>query len=267
MPQVHPTAVVAAGAKIADDVEIGPYCVIGGDVALDSGVRLQSHVVIDGRTRIGAGTQIYPFASIGQQPQDKKYAGEKSELLIGRNNVIREYVTMHPGTAGGSMVTKIGDSCLFMACAHVAHDCIIGNEVIMVNNTLLGGHVELGDFAIVGGGAAIHQFVRIGRHAMIGGLSGVEHDVIPFGSVTGNRAHLSGLNLVGMRRRGFEREDIHKLRNAYRLLFAQEGTLQERLEDVAQLFTGTAVVQDVVEFIRNASARGICQPHPDADAS
>jgi len=264
---VHPTAVVETGAKLGAGARVGPYCCIGGEVELGAGVHLESHVVIAGRTRIGTNTRIFPFASIGHQPQDMKYAGEPSELIIGSDNIIREHVTMNPGTKGGGMVTRIGDHGLFMAGAHVAHDCVVGDNVIMVNHTLLGGHVEVGDYAIIGGLAAVHQFVRIGKHAMIGGMSGVEQDVIPYGSVTGNRAHLSGLNLVGLKRRGFGREDIHKLRTAYRLLFAREGTLQERLEDVAQLFAESQLVQEVVAFTRNASARGICQPQPDAEAA
>lgn len=267
MARVHPSAIIEDGARIADDAVVGPYCSVGPDVELGPGVRLEAHVVVAGRTRIGEGTRIFPFASIGHQPQDMKYRGEPSELVVGRHNVIREHVTMNPGTEGGGMLTRVGDHCLFMAGAHVAHDCKLGNHVIMVNHTLLGGHVEVGDFAIIGGLAAVHQFVRIGAHAMIGGMSGVEQDVIPYGSVIGNRAHLSGLNLVGLKRRGFSRDDIHRLRNAYRLLFAQEGTLQERIEDVAQLFTDCQLVQDVIGFVRNASARGICQPHPDAEAA
>jgi UDP-N-acetylglucosamine acyltransferase len=264
MGKIHPTAIIEDGAKIGADVEIGPYCCIGPNVVLGDGVKLLPHVVIAGRTSVGDGTRIYPFASIGQPPQDLKYKGEPSELRIGRRNNIREFVTMNPGTEGGGMLTATGDDCLFMACAHVAHDCRIGNNVILVNNVLLGGHVEIGDFAIVGGSAAVHQFVRIGRHAMIGGMSGVENDIIPYGSVIGNRAHLSGLNLVGLKRRAFDRESIHQLRNAYRLLFAQEGTLQERLEDVAQLFQADELVVEIVEFIRKASSRGICTPKPDA---
>jgi UDP-N-acetylglucosamine acyltransferase len=267
MSRIHQTAIIEPGAVVGDDVEIGAYCVIGPHVRLGNKVQLKPHVVIGGRTEIGDGTRIFPFASIGQPPQDLKYKGEPSTLVIGKRNTIREYVTMNPGTEGGGMITSTGDDCLFMACAHVAHDCRIGNHVIVVNNVLLGGHIEIGDFAIIGGGAAVHQFVRIGRHAMIGGMSGVENDIIPYGSVIGNRAHLSGLNLVGLKRRGFEREAIHQLRNAYRLLFAQEGTLQERLEDVAQMFPANELVGEVVDFIRKASSRGICTPKPDATLS
>ena len=264
---IHPTAVIESGAKLGQGISIGPYCCIGANVELGDGVQLASHVVVAGRTRIGANTRIFPFASIGHQPQDMKYAGEPSVLLIGESNIIREHVTMNPGTKGGGMVTQVGNHGLFMAGAHVAHDCVVGDHVILANCATLAGHIQIGDYAILGGLAAVHQFVRIGKHAMIGGMSGVEQDVIPYGSVTGNRAHLSGLNLIGLKRRGFGRDDIHKLRTAYRLLFAQEGTMQERLDDVAQLFADSQLVQEVVEFTRNASARGICQPQPDAEAA
>lgn len=264
---IHATASVDRGAKLGAGVRIGPFSIVGPEVVLEEGVVLEGHVVVTGRTRVGARTRIFPFASIGHPPQDMKYEGEPSDLIIGSDTIIREHVTMNPGTRGGGMVTRVGSHGLFMAGAHVAHDCLLGDHVIMVNHTLLGGHVEVGDYAIIGGLSAVHQFVRIGKHVMIGGMSGVEHDVIPYGSVTGNRAHLSGLNLVGLKRRGFGREDIHKLRTAYRLLFAQEGTLQERLEDVAQLFADSELVQEVVGFMRESSQRGICQPKPDAEAA
>ena len=251
---------VGKTARLGDRVKIGPFCMIGDNVVLGDDVELMGHVVLDGHTTIGPNTHVYPFAAIGQPPQDTKYANEPTELVIGANNIIREHVTMHPGTQGGGMLTRIGNNCLFMVGAHVAHDCKIGDHVIMVNNVTLGGHVQIQDHAILGGMSAVHQFVRIGRHAMIGGMSGVENDVIPYGSVMGNRAHLSGLNIVGLKRRGFKREDIHALRNAYRLLFAEEGTLQERLADVAQMFDGNALVMELVEFIRTDSSRALCQP-------
>src|SRR5215469_15415020 len=219
MPQIHPTAVVAPAARLAENVVIGPYCVVGENVTLGPRITLRSHAVVDGRTTIGEGTRLFPFASIGLEPQDLKYRGEKSELIIGRNNTIREYVTMNPGTEGGGMVTRVGDNCLFMAGAHVAHDCQIGNHVILVNHATLGGHVIIEDYAVLGGLSAVHQFVRIGRHAMIGGMSGVERDVIPYGQVMGERARLTGLNIIGMQRRGFSRDDINGLRNAYAYLF------------------------------------------------
>ncbi len=260
MTNVHPTAIVEKGARLGREVTIGPYCVVGPDVELGDQVSLVSHVVAAGRTKVGAGTRIYPFASIGHPPQDLKYRGEPSELIIGANNVIREHVTMNPGTEGGGLITRVGDNCLFMVGAHVAHDCIIGNNVIMANNATLGGHVHVGDFAILGGLSAVHQFVRIGPHAMIGGMSGVENDIIPYGSAMGDRAHLSGLNIVGMKRRGFSRDDIHVLRTAYRLLFAQEGTMSERVDDVESIYRDNEGVMDIVEFVRGASQRAVCQP-------
>lgn len=260
MTNIHPTALVDAKAEVAASAVIGPYCVVGPDVRLDDDVELTSHVVVAGRTVIGAGTRIFPFASIGHRPQDLKYRGEPSTLEIGRNNQIREHVTMNPGTEGGGMVTRVGDNCLFMASAHVAHDCILGDNVIMANNATLAGHVTVGEFAFLGGLSAVHQFVRIGRHAMIGGMSGVEADVIPFGTVIGNRAHLNGLNIVGLKRRGFSRDDIHKLRNAYRLLFAPEGTLQERVSDVEEQFKDNAAVMEIVQFIRSDTSRSLSTP-------
>lgn len=263
MSDIHPTAVIETGAEIADDVKIGPYCVVGAHVTLEQGVDLLSHCVVGGRTHVGAGTRIFPFASIGQQPQDLKYGGEPSRLEIGRNNVIREHVTMNPGTEGGGMLTKVGDNCLFMVGAHVAHDCLIDNNAILVNNATLGGHVHVGEWAIIGGLSAVHQFVRIGKHAMIGGMSGIEHDVIPYGSVIGNRARLSGLNIVGLKRRSFSRDVIHDMRKAYRMIFALEGTLAERLEDVAEDFHDNEPVMEIVDFVRADSSRAICQPALD----
>ncbi len=266
MTTIHPTAVVEPRAKLADDVTIGPYCVVAGDVELGPGVRLESHVVVGGHTKIGANCRIYPFASIGYPPQDLKYRGEPSQLIIGANNTIREHVTMNPGTKGGGMVTRVGNDGLFMVGVHVAHDCTIGDNVVMANNATLGGHVTVGDFAILGGLSAVHQFVRIGRHAIVGGMSGVEYDVIPYGSAMGDRAHLTGLNLVGVKRRGFGREIIHALRRAYRLLFAREGSMAERLADVAQLFSDNEAVMEIVEFIQADSSRAVCKPKDGSDA-
>lgn len=260
MPQIHPTAIVAPGARLAEDAVVGPYCTIGENVMLGPGVSLGSHIVVGGRTTIGEGTRLFPFASIGLEPQDLKYRGEKSELIIGRNNTIREYVTMNPGTEGGGMVTRIGDGCLFMVGAHVAHDCQIGDHVVMANNATLAGHVVVEDFAILGGLCAVHQYVRIGRHAMIGGMSGVERDVIPYGQVLGDRARLYGLNIIGMQRCGFSREDIQGLRNAYHFLFAGDGTLSDRVNETAERFGRIGPVNDVIEFIRADSSRAICQP-------
>jgi UDP-N-acetylglucosamine acyltransferase len=260
MPQIHPTAIVAPGAKLAADVVIGPYCVVGADVMLGPRVALRAHAVVDGHTTIGEGTRLFPFASVGLEPQDLKYRGERSELIIGRNNTIREYVTMNPGTEGGGMVTRVGDNCLFMVGAHVAHDCQIGDHVVMANNATLAGHVVVEDWAILGGLCAVHQYVRIGKHAMIGGMSGVERNVIPYGQVMGDRARLCGLNIVGMQRRGFSREDIQELRNAYQFLFSSDGTLSDRVNETAERFRGIAPVDDIIEFIRADSSRAICQP-------
>ena len=263
MPDIHSTAIVAEGAKIAPSAVIGPYCIVGPHVALDEGVRLISHVVIDGITSIGSNSVVYPFASLGQRPQDLKYKGEPSRLEIGCNNQIREHVTMNPGTEGGGMLTRVGNNGLFMVAAHVAHDCRIGDNVILVTNATLAGHVTIGDFAVLGGLSAVHQFVRIGRHAMVGGMTAVDSDIIPYGTVVGNRAYLSGLNLIGIKRRGFSRDDIHALRNAYRLLFAAHATIAERLEEVATTFGHSAPVREIVDFIREDSSRALCQPKPE----
>jgi UDP-N-acetylglucosamine acyltransferase len=260
MPQIHPTAIVAPGATLAEDISIGPYCVVGEEVVLGAGVTLIAHIVVDGRTTIGEKTRIFPFASIGLEPQDLKYRGEKSRLVIGRHNTIREHVTMNPGTEGGGMVTRVGDHGLFMVGAHVAHDCQIGDHVIMANNATLAGHVVVEDYALLGGLSAVHQFVRIGQHAMIGGMSGVERDVIPYGQVMGDRARLSGLNIIGMQRRGFSREDIQTLRSAYQFLFSADGTFNDRVTEMAERFGGVAPVDDIIAFIRADSTRAICQP-------
>lgn len=256
---IHPTAIVDSGAELEDGVEIGPYCAVGAHVKLGSGVVLKSHVAIDGHTSIGSGTVIYPFASIGHVPQDLKFKGEPSELTIGSNNVIREHVTMNPGTEGGGMLTSVGNNGLFMVGIHVAHDCHVGNNVIMANNATLAGHVSVGDNAVLGGLSAVHQFVNIGHYAMIGGMTGVANDIIPYGQVWGGKAYLVGLNLVGLKRAGFPRSTINSLRSAYRLLFAAEGTMAERIEDVAQRFQDEPVEQ-IITFLKKNSSRGVCQP-------
>jgi UDP-N-acetylglucosamine acyltransferase len=264
--QIHPTAIVEDGAKLGAGVRIGPYCMVGSDVVLGEGVELVSHAVVAGRTSVGARTRIFPFASIGHQPQDLKYKGEPSTLDIGADCILREGVTMNPGTEGGGAITKVGDRCAFLANSHVGHDCIVGNNVIFSNNVMLAGHCNVGDYAIIGGGAAVIQFARVGPHAFVGGMSGLENDLIPYGMALGNRAHLSGLNIVGLQRRGFSRNDIHDLRRAYRLLFAQEGTLKERLEDVAAEFSGHPIVVEIVEFIRAGGKRSLCTPRDVAEA-
>ena len=263
-PQVHPTAIIAGSARIGDNARIGPYSIVGENVVLGDDVELISHVVVEGRTEIGNGTRIFPFASIGHRPQDLKYAGEPSRLIVGQRCVIRENVTINPGTAGGGMETRIGDDCLLMASAHVAHDCILGNHVILANYVGIAGHAVVGDYVTFGGTCVVHQFVRVGSHAFIGAQSMVDADVIPYGMAVGNRAKLAGLNLVGLKRRGFDREGIHQLRAAYRMIFSSEGTLRERVEDAASLFAGAPLVQDVVAFIVGGADRPICLPRNGA---
>jgi len=263
--EVHPAAVVEDGARLGADVRIGPYCMVGREVSLGDGCELISHVVVAGRTTIGPRTRIFPFASIGHQPQDLKYKGEPSTLAVGADCLIREGVTMNPGTAGGGMATTVGDGCTFLANSHVGHDCHIGNSIIFSNNVMLAGHCTIGNFAIVGGGSAIIQFTRVGAHSFIGGMSALENDLIPYGMALGNRAHLSGLNIVGLQRRGFSREQIHSLRRAYRLLFADEGTLKERVEDVAAEFSEHPIVQEIVAFIRAGGKRSVCTPRDGHD--
>ena len=260
MPQIHPTAVVEPGAELAADVSIGPFCHVGPDVELGPAVQLISHVVVGGITRVGAGTRIFPFASVGLQPQDLKYRGEKSRLEIGENNIIRESVSINTGTEGGGMVTRIGDRNLFMLGTHVGHDCQVGSDTVFSNNATLAGHVTVGDFAVLGGLCAVHQFCRIGRLAAVGGMTGVERDVIPFGLVMGDRARLAGLNLVGLQRRGFETAEIQALRQAYALLFGEEGSFTERVDLVAERFAEAKPVMEIIDFLRADSKRRIVQP-------
>jgi UDP-N-acetylglucosamine acyltransferase len=261
MTHIHPTAVISPKALIGHNVAIGPYCVVGDDVSIGEDSVLVSHVSIAGKTRIGKACKIFPFASLGHAPQDLKYKGETSELTIGDHVTIREHVTMNPGTAGGGLLTQVGNHCLFMVGSHVAHDCKVGNHVILANNATLAGHVEVGDNAIIGGLAAIHQFVRVGAHAIVGGMSGVEHDVIPYGSVMGERANLAGLNLVGLKRRGFDRDTIHALRNAYKMLFEEaNGTLAERAASMQKTFGNIAQVMEIITFMNEKGSRSLCVP-------
>lgn len=259
--RIHPTAIVEAGATVGADAAIGPYCVVGPEVRLGEGVRLDAHVCVSGITGIGARTRIFPFASIGSEPQDLKYQGERVTLDIGADCTIREHVTMNPGTGGGGGATRVGARSLFMAGAHVAHDCIVGDNVILANNATLAGHVEIGDFAILGGLCAVHQFTRIGAHAMVGGMSGVEKDIIPFGSVIGNRARLAGLNLIGMKRRGLDRAAIHAVRALFRDVFEGEGgSLADRAAAAAARWPDIAPVQEICAFIAADSRRSFCLP-------
>ena len=259
--KIHPSACIDPQATIGKNVTIGPFCVIGPNVTIGDHCELHSHVVIDGNTTLGKRNRIFPFASIGTIPQDLKFNNEPSTLKIGDHNVIREHVTMNPGTEGGGMVTKVGSHCLFMMGAHVAHDCIVGDYVIMANNATLGGHVELGDYVIIGGLAAVHQFCRVGDHAIIGGVSAVVDDVIPFGQASGDRAELNGLNLVGLKRRKVSRDDINALRKAYKMVFASGwGNFAERVEEAEETFKENAKVMEILQFIKTESSRAICQP-------
>ncbi|MEO0680989.1 MAG: acyl-ACP--UDP-N-acetylglucosamine O-acyltransferase [Pseudomonadota bacterium] len=264
-PRIHPTAVIEDGARIGPGCVIGPYCLVGAGAVLGPGVELRAHVVIEGRTEIGEGTRIWPFACLGAQPQDLKFAGEDSALIIGARNMIREHVTMNPGTEGGGGVTRVGDGCLFMASTHVGHDCIVGSGVILANNVPLGGHVTVQDRAIIGGNAAVHQHVRIGRGAIIGGLTGVERDVIPYASVVGDRARLNGLNLVGLRRAGVARGEIAALREAVGTIFPEEegpkaARLADRARSAAEAHPDQAMVQEVCAFVLAESARHFVTP-------
>jgi UDP-N-acetylglucosamine acyltransferase len=257
---IHPTSIVEDGARIGAGCRIGPFSIVGAEVELAEGCELISHAIVAGRTRVGPRTRIWPFASIGHQPQDLKFHGERSTLAIGADCLIREGVTMNPGTEGGGMETVVGDRCAFLANSHVGHDTRVGNNVILSNNVMLAGHVTVGDYAIIGGGAAVIQFARVGQHAFVGGMSGLENDLIPYGMALGNRAYLSGLNIVGLQRRGFDRTAIHDLRRAYRLLFANEGTLKERIDDVAAEFAPHPIVQEIVAFMRAPGKRSLCTP-------
>lgn len=256
---IHPTAIIEDGAVIGEGSYIGPYCTLGAQVKLGENCMLKSHVAIEGDTEIGEETEIYPFASIGQAPQDLKYNGENTKLRIGKNNKIREYVTMQLGTVQDEGITKVGDNNLFMALTHIAHDCVVGNNCVLANGATIAGHVHIDDYVTIGGLSAVQQFLRIGRQAMLGGGSIVVQDVIPFGLVQGNRAHLESLNLIGLKRRGFEKDDINALRRAYRMMFAQEGTMEERLDDVCELFKNVELVHEVADFIR-LSKKGVCSP-------
>jgi UDP-N-acetylglucosamine acyltransferase len=258
--KIDPTARVADGARLGADVEIGPYCIVGAGVSLGDGCRLLAHVNLAGLTEIGARTVVYPFASLGTPPQSVHYKGEATRLTIGADCTIREHVTMNTGTAGGLGVSRVGDRCMFMVGAHVAHDCTVGSDAIFANNATLAGHCSVGDYVFFGGLSAAHQHVRIGEHAVIGGMTGVEFDVIPFGAVLGARAELGGLNIVGLKRRGFPREAIHRLRRAYKTIFFGPGSLAERVDGVEAEFKADANVQKIVAFIRAGVKRRLTLP-------
>ena len=261
MQTIHPTAIIDAAAQLGSGVTIGAYSVVGPHVTLGDGVKLHSHVVIDGYTTVGAGCEVWSFAVLGATPQHTRYDGEPSELHIGANCVIREHVTMHPGTAIGAMQTIVGNNGLFFAGAHVAHDCVVGDHVIFANNAALGGHVEIGDHVMLGGFAAVQQWCRVGAHAMVGAHSLVDADVMPFTIAAGNRATLSGINVIGLERRGFSPEIIASLRDLFRNLIRGNGLFATRLAAVQERFSGTAEYDAVFEFIKTAGRNGVCQTY------
>ena len=256
---IHETALVYTKTKISDNVKIGPYSVIGPNVEIGEGTEIQSHVSIVGNTIIGKRNKIYPFASIGNDPQDLKFQGEETKLEIGDNNKIREYVTINPGTSGGGGLTKIGNNCLFMVSAHIAHDCFVGDNVILANNVPLGGHAHIDDNAIIGGNSAVQQFTRVGRSAMIGGMCGVVRDIIPYAIVHGNRSVLQGLNLIGLRRKNISNKEIIILSNAYKEIFKNEN-LTDNLKNLSEEYKSNKLVKEVINFIEKDKKRPICTP-------
>jgi UDP-N-acetylglucosamine acyltransferase len=256
---IHSSSFISKKAKIGSNVKIGPFCNVGDFVELDEGVELIANVHIEGKTKIGKETKIFPFASIGTTPQDLKYNNEPNSLIIGERNTIREYVTINPGTAGGGGQTIVGNDCLLMISSHVAHDCKVGNNVIIANNVPLGGHVTIEDSVVIGGNSAVQQFTRIGRMAMIGGMTGVLKDVIPFGLSVGNRNHLQGLNLIGLRRKNYENKEIMDLDKAYKEIFSSK-KLHENLNKINDKFKGNELVNEVVNFIARDKKRPICTP-------
>jgi len=256
---IHKTAIVDPKAKISTNVKIGPYSIIGPYVEIDENCEIQSHVSIVGNTKIAKNNKIYSFSSIGNDPQDLKFKGEKSKVEIGNNNKIREYVTINPGTKGGGGLTKIGNNCLFMVSSHIAHDCIVGDNVILANNVPLGGHAEIQDNVIIGGNSAVQQFTRVGRSAMIGGMCGVVRDIIPYGIAHGNRSILQGLNLIGLRRKNVPNKEIMILSNAYNELFKNEN-LTQNLNNLSSDLKKNELVLEVVNFLEKDKKRPICTP-------
>ena len=256
---IHKTAIIEDGAKIFENVEIGPYSVIGPQVTIDSGTKLHSHVNIMGNTKIGSGNEIFPFTSIGNDPQDLKYQGEENSLIIGNDNKIREYVNINPGTKRGGGITKVGNNNLFMVFSHIAHDCDIGDNIVLANNVQVGGHVKIENNAIVGGSCAIHQFSRIGQLAMIGGMTGVLSDVIPFGLSLGNRNYLNGINLIGLRRAKISNENIKIIDQAYKEIF-KSTTYRENVENLNDQIKNNEFVEKIIKFINTDKKRPICIP-------
>ncbi len=259
---IHTSAIIGKKAKIGNNVTIGPFSIIGDNVEIGDNNIIKSHCVIDGYTKIGDNNTIFPFVAIGQEPQDLKFKDEKSRIEIGNNNKIREHTTIHPGTADDNLITKIGNNCLLMIASHVAHDCMIGNNVILANNATLAGHVKVGDHAIIGGLSAVHQFVRIGNNSMIGGMSAVENDVIPYGMVIGERARLAGVNIIGLKRAKFSRDEIHSLRSFYKELFnnVSSKSLEAEISELEPKYINKELVQDVIKFLNIKNSRAILKP-------
>ena len=257
---IHKTAIINSKAKISSSVEIGPFVIIGPNVEIGNNTKIQSHVNIVGHTIIGKNNKIYPFASIGNDPQDMKYKGEKTKLLIGNNNTIREYSTINPGTTQGGGITRVGNNNLIMISTHIAHDCIVGNNIVIANSAAIAGHAQIDDFVVIGGNCGIQQYVRIGKMAMIGGMTGVSRDVIPYGLSTGNRNFLNGINVVGLRRSKVSNKDIISLTDAYKDIFKTEN-LTENLNRLNAQFKENPLVNEVIEFINKDKKRPICTPH------
>lgn len=257
---IHQTAIVEDGAEIGEGAVVGPYSIIGPEVVLGPNVMVAAHVHVTGRTSIGAGTRIYSFATIGGEPQDTSYRGEPATVIVGEDCIIRENVTIHRGTQRGRMTTIVGAKCFLMVGAHIAHDCVVGHHVTMVNGATIGGHVEVGDYATLGGLAAVQQRLRVGSYSFVGGLTGVNAEIIPFAIAVGDRAELGGLNIVGLKRRGFDRPSIHALRASYREIFFGRGTLDERVERAAERFSDVEPVMRIIEFVRTGGKRPLCTP-------
>lgn len=258
--RIDPTARVAAGAALADDVEVGPFCTVGPKVELRAGVRLLSHVNVAGVTIIGEGTHVHPFASLGTEPQSNAYRDSPTRLVIGNDCRIREGVTINTGTEDGGGITTVGDRCFLMANSHVAHDCVVGNNVTFANNAVIGGHVRVADHVFIGGNTSVLQFVRIGEGAMLGGSSGVTCDVIPYGFAFGLQAELVGLNVVGLKRRGHSRDEMRHLRRAYRVLFFSDGTFAQRLDEARRAFAGDPLIEKILSFICDARSKPLMMP-------
>ncbi|WP_297322142.1 acyl-ACP--UDP-N-acetylglucosamine O-acyltransferase [uncultured Bartonella sp.] len=265
--EIHSTSIVENGAKLGTNVKIGPFCYIGSDAVIGDGCRLLSHVVIMGATTVGENSVVYPNAVLGGDPQNNKHKGGRTTLVIGKNCIIREGVTMHRGSDTSSATTIVGDDCEFLAYAHVAHDCVLGNHVTFSNNVMIGGHVVIGDYVIIGGGGAVHQFVRVGHHAFVGGLAALVGDLIPYGSAIGVHAWLGGLNIIGMKRSGLPHSEIHAVRHAVEMLFDHTKPVRERAGDVRLAFPDSPAVTEIIDFVEADHKRSFCTPKLDSHSN